>query len=186
MKSFSEYLTESKKVYQFKLGFAGELPEGFEEKLRMGLSKYGLVNLSKGKSTPINKRPLDFPNLQNTEVTYFETDVNYPTTTEVLTEYLSNLCVVPRSHVIVHNLNDPLDVAQEEKTEDKPYEAMLNTEELGGENAQGDVGGNRVMELLKELEKARQEREIDPIEGAPAGESKDIGDAENSKAVVGG
>jgi hypothetical protein len=42
------------------------------------------------------------------------------------------------------------------------------------------------MELLKELEKARQEREIDPMEGVPTGESKDIDNSENSKAVVGG
>jgi len=185
MKSFNEYLTESKKVYQFKLGFAGELPEGFEDRLKMGLEKYGLVNLSGGKRTPISKRPLDFPNLENTEVTYFETDVNYPTTTGVLTEYLSNLCVVPRSHVIVHNLNDPLDVAQEETDEDTPYESMLNTEDMGGESAQGDVGNNRVMELLKELEKARQEREIDPVESVKAGDAKDISNKENAKSPIG-
>ena len=41
------------------------------------------------------------------------------------------------------------------------------------------------MDLLKELETAPKEREIDPMEGAPKGESADIGDTENTKAVVG-
>ena len=30
MKSFTEYLTESKKTYKFKIGVANELPEGFK------------------------------------------------------------------------------------------------------------------------------------------------------------
>jgi len=56
---------------------------------------------------------------------------------------------------------------------------------MGGESAQDSVGGNRVMDLLKELETARKEREIDPMDGAPTGESKDIKDTENTKAVIG-
>jgi len=42
------------------------------------------------------------------------------------------------------------------------------------------------MNLLKELETARKENEHSGAEGAPVGESSDIGDVENSKAVVGG
>jgi hypothetical protein len=41
------------------------------------------------------------------------------------------------------------------------------------------------MNLLKELETARKEREHDPMDGAPAGESKDIGDTENTKSTLG-
>jgi hypothetical protein len=33
---------------------------------------------------------------------------------------------------------------------------------MGGESAQDSVGENRVMELLKELEKVKTEREHDP------------------------
>ena len=41
------------------------------------------------------------------------------------------------------------------------------------------------MELLKELETARKERDNDPTEGAPAGESKDIDSKENAKSPIG-
>ena len=51
-------------------------------------------------------------------------------------------------------------------------------------DAQSSVAGGRVMDLLKELETARKERETDYVGEAPAGDSKDIGDAENSKAVL--
>ena len=51
--------------------------------------------------------------------------------------------------------------------------------------AQDTVGGNRIMDLLKELETARKDREIDPVEGVKPGESKDISDKENAKSPIG-
>jgi hypothetical protein len=56
---------------------------------------------------------------------------------------------------------------------------------MGGESAQEAVAGNRVMDLLKELEVARKERGYDPIDGVPAGDSKDIENTENSASTVG-
>jgi len=184
MKKFVEYLTESKKTYEFKVGVAGELPEGFEDRLEMALQKFSLANLSAGKRTPITERPLDFPQLQNTEVTYYEAEVNYPTTVQVLQQYLGNVCSVPQSHIIVRGMNEPQE-AYQSTAEQEPYEALLNTEDMGGESAQDSAGAGRVMELLKELEKARSEREIDPAEGTPKGESKDISMDENSKSPIG-
>ena len=185
MRSFTEILTESKKTYQFKIGVAGPLPEGFEDTLETILKKYGANNLTSGKKTPIQERPLDFPQLQNMEVTYFEVAVEYPTTSQVLQEYVGNCCGIDQAHIIVRNMNDPREEYQEIK-DDAPYEAMLNKEDMGGETAQEDVAGNRIMSLLKELETARKENEHSGAEGAPVGESSDIGDAENTKAVVGG
>ena len=141
--------------------------------------------MTSGKKTPIQERPLDFPQLQNMEVTYFEVAVEYPTTSQVLQEYVGKCCGVDQAYIIVRNANDPREEYQETK-DDAPYEAMLTKEDMGGETAQEDVAGNRVMSLLKELETARKENEHSGAEGAPVGESSDIGDAENTKAVVGG
>ena len=168
MKRFADYLTESKKTYKFKVGVAGDLPEGCVDSMKMALEKYDLVNLTSGKRTPITERPLDFPQLQNIEITYYEAEVNYPTTAQVLGEYLSDCCKISKSHIIVRNINEPQEEYQAPLKE-TPYESLLNTEDMGGESAQKDVGGDRVMELLKELEKARKEREIDPVEAAPKG-----------------
>ena len=185
MRSFTEILTESTKTYEFKIGVAGELPEGFEEKLKSSLEKYKVISLSSGKRTPITERPLDFPQLENMEVTYFDAELTYPSTSQVLQEYVGQCCSIPQSNIIVRNANDPREEYQQ-PVDDSPYESKLTTEDMGGESAQADVAGNRVMDLLKELETARKEREIDPIESAPAGDSKDIGDTQNTKAVVGG
>mgnify|MGYP000243911760 CR=1 FL=1 len=184
MRSFNEILTESKKTYEFKVGVAGDMPDEFESKMKTALEKYDVVNMSKGKKTPIQERPLDFPQLQNMEVTYFEVELNYPTTQQVLQEYLGQSCKIHQSYIIVRNMNAPQEEYQAEK-DDSPYEAILTKEDMGGESAQDSVGGNRVMDLLKELETARKERENDPMQAAPQGESKDIDSSENAKSPIG-
>jgi|TARA_B110000977_G_C10948629_1_gene443804 hypothetical protein len=185
MKSFEQYLTESKKTYEFNIGVAGELPDGFEDMLETSLKKFNIVNMSAGKRTPIQERPLDFPRLQNCEVTFFEVEVDYPTTPQVLQEYVGTCCGIDQAYVIVRNINDPREEYQ--KPKDKtPYESVLNTEDMGGESAQDDVAGPRIMNLLKELEVARQERDMDMTGGVTAGKTKDIQNVENSTSVVGG
>ena len=181
-----KYLTESKKTYEFKVGVAGKLPEGFEDRLETAMQKFSVANMSTGKKTPIQERPLDFPQLQNMEVTYYEVEVNYPTTVQVLQEYVGKCCGIEQSHIIVRNMNEPQEAYQEEASGQETYEAKLATEELESDpKAQEAVGNTRVMDLLKELESARKERDNDPMDGAPKGESADISDAENNKSTLG-
>lgn len=184
MKNFAQFLTESKKTYEFKIGVAGEIPEGFEDRLETSLNKFKLSSLTKGKRTPIQERPLDFPQLQNMEVTYFEATVEYPTTQQMMQEYVGHCCNIPQSHIIVRNPNEPQEVYQEEEKTDGPYEIKLTKEELESEDGQALAGTNRVMDLLKELEDARKDKDHDPIADTPKGESKDIDDKENTKAVI--
>ena len=186
MKNFKDFLVESKKTYKFTVRVAGELPEKFTETLETALKKYDLVNISSAKRTPITEKPLDFPQLQNLEVNHIDVEVNYPATSHVLERYITDICRVPHSHIVVRGENDPVEREQEAPS-DAPYEALLTNEELEGpgDDAQKQAGGNRVMDLLKELEVARKEREADPIAGVKAGESKDIGDVENTKSPIG-
>jgi hypothetical protein len=166
MTRFQEILNESKKTYNFKIGVAGDLPEGCEENMRTSLKKFDITEMSKGKRTPVQERPLDFPTLENMNVTYFDVALNYPTTAPVLAEYISQCCNIHTSHLVVKNEGNMSDVYQA-IPEDTTYETMLTTEDMGGESAQKDVGENRVMDLLKELEVARKEREHDPSAAAP-------------------
>ena len=174
-----QILAESTKTYPFKIGVAGDLPEGFADHLESALEKFVVVKMSNGKKTPIQKRPLDFPALENERATYFETELQYPTTTQVLQQYIKNYCNIPESHVIVRNPNEPQEAYQEPKS-DEPYEAKLNTAYEDSKDEQKSAGSMRVMELLKELEKARKERSAPDAVGeikAP----KDGGVTENAE-----
>lgn len=184
MKSFKELLLESQKTYKFKIRVAGEMPEGFEDRLKTNMQKFEVINMGAAKRAPITERPLDFPQLQNIEVTTYEVEVKYPTTSHILEQYIVQNCMVPHSHVTVRGEFDPIE-EQQSQEEAGEYQTMLTTEDMGGTSAQESVGSNRVMELLKELETARKEREIDPMEGAPKGESKDIDEQSNTKSPLG-
>ena len=153
---FKKILAESKKTYRFKLGLAGELPENISDTLKQALSKYETVSLSKGKKTPITERPLDFPKLQNMEVTYFDAELAYPTTPEILEQYVSLITKIPMSHVIVRTDVQNADYPTDKKEE--PYVAKLETPlEQADKKAQDQVGQKRVTEILKQMEKDRKE-----------------------------
>jgi hypothetical protein len=158
MRSFQEILNESKKTYPFKIGLAGELPEGVADKLKTALQRFGVINITAGKKTPIQEQPLDFPNLKNTEVTYYEAELRYPTTDAVLQEYIAQNCTISASHIRVRNAHDPLVVDQQILDKNEPYETLLTKEHIDAVSAQQDVGENRIMDLLKELETAKKER----------------------------
>ena len=188
MKRFGEFLTEAKKEYHFKIGIAGQLPENFEDNLESCLQKYSVANMSTAKKTPIQERPLDFPHLQNTEVHYFEVTLNYPTIDNVLQEYIANCCDCAVDHIRVVNphAQDIADGVEIKKN--TPYEPLLDNEyqdPVSSDAAQQNVGGNKVMDLLAELEKARKERENDPMESAPKGESQDVTNEENATSPIG-
>jgi len=159
MKRLIEYLTESSKTYPFKIGVAGDIPEGFNDSLRSAMEKFSVASISVGKKTPIQQHPLDFPQMENTEVTYWDVEIKYPTTDAVLQEYLSNTCTISKSKIVVRNANSPLEKQSPDQLDtDTTYEVLLTKEDLGGTSAQSSVGNNRVMDLLKELETARKER----------------------------
>ena len=152
---FKKILAESKKTYRFKLGLAGELPENINDALKQALSKYEIVSLSKGKKTPITERPLDFPKLQNMEVTYFDAELAYPTTPEILEQYVSLITKIPMSHTIVRTDVQHADYPTDKKEE--PYVAKLETPlEQADKKAQDQVGQKRVTEILKQMEKDRK------------------------------
>ena len=65
MKTFKEYLTEAQKTYMVRIKVAGELPEGFESKLKSYMEKFQTVSFKKVASTPIQEHPHEFQRLKN-------------------------------------------------------------------------------------------------------------------------
>ena len=187
---FEKYLAESTKTYPFKIGVAGDLPEGFADTLESALAKFVVVKMSNGKKTPIQKRPLDFPALENERTTYFETELQYPTTTQVLQQYIKTYTNLPESHIIVRNPNEPQEEYQAEK-DDAPYEAKLNSPYEDSKDEHKSAGMSRVMDLLKELEKERKERPAPDAAGdikAPkdGGTTENADDSKNKMSPISG
>lgn len=172
MKSFKDYLTESKKQYDFKIKIAGDFTAEQEESLKSALDKYAIKDFKKAGKTPIQSLPLDFPQVKNCEVNIYEVTLDYPTTQFELTEYISNCCGVHKSHLAVRRPGEPSEEYQHE--EPKREGALLNDpdyKEAGNpqfEDYYGDkYNSGFVKELNDILKLQRKERgEQIPTEGA--------------------
>lgn len=162
MKTFFDYLSESNKIYQFKIAIAGNNQSDLTAKLKTVLEKFGVEKMTAGKTTPIQATPLEFPQLTNMDITHYELEVRYPVTAPIIEEHIAHTCGIPRAYIHVRSAQDPINVTYETGApKSETYKSLLDTVELGGDSAQNMAGQNRVMELLKELEVARKENPYD-------------------------
>jgi hypothetical protein len=161
MRTFIDYLFESveTKKYAFKVKIAGDLPENCEDVMENALKKYDVNKFSKSKTTPIQAKVHDFPTLENLQVNIFDIELNYPTTSQVLINYLSEHTGITTERIRVRS---PLEEAEAELNvahmqEDSDGKALL-TQDYQKENHQDLVGEKKVASLLKELTKDRKDK----------------------------
>ncbi len=159
MKSFQEYIVESKKTYPFTIKLCGALPESSDKIMKSAMHKFTVNKLSKGKSTPIQAMPLDFPGQSNVEVHVFEVDLQYPTTSAVLTELLADNLKISPAQIRVRNPIEMAEIALNLEHNEKSGEALLNKEYETDSKAQNTVGQKSVSNFLKELTKTRVDME---------------------------
>jgi hypothetical protein len=196
MKTFKEYLSESKKQYDFRVKIAGEVDAVKEAALKSSLEKYVVSGFKKVAKTPIQELPLDFPQVRNCEVNIYEVTLDYPTTQNELTEYLSTELGVSKQRLAVRRPGEPSEEYQEPAEQREG--ALLNDpdyKEAGNpqfEDYYGDKYNSgfvkELNDILKLQRKARGE-EI-PVEGAakfnvdsPANEHSPIAKGEGTYVV---
>ena len=103
MKTFSQYLTESEKTFDYRIKICGdvnaELLKMFKEKLK----KFDPVKISDPKTTPVQAKPADFPGMTNQRVTIIDGSFRYPATPPQI-EQMAELCGITADHVCVNDL----------------------------------------------------------------------------------
>ncbi len=161
MKSFTEYLIESveEKKYAFKIKIAGELPENCEDVMETALKKYDVTKFTKSKTVPIQSKVPDFPAMENIEVSVFDIELTYPTTSQVLTSYMAEQTGVSLDRIKVRSPLEEAEVELNTEHSDKKENKSLLTQDYQKENNQGIVGDKGVSNFLKELSKARKDLE---------------------------
>lgn len=156
MKSFKDYLTESKKTYAFKIKVAGDLPEGFSDDLRSAMNKFSIANLNKGKTSPIQENQADFPQLKNESVTVFDLEVHYPTTPQVLEQYISDVCGCAKTHLRVRGANEAaVSYQEEENFKEADKKPLIGQCDPPPADHQDLVGEKQKMSMLKDLMKEK-------------------------------
>ena len=169
MSTFKDYLTESAKSYDYKIKVAGELEEGFANKLESALAKFEVAKMSTGKKTPITTMPLDFPRLSNEQVTIFDVTTNYPASQRVMHEYLSDILRIPATHLVIRKPGEPTEEYQEQMqvAKNSEYQNKLLDLEMKDSpkvNAEEFHSTKANISLLKELLKDREVNKDAPKE----------------------
>jgi hypothetical protein len=167
MKTFREYLAESKKIYSFKVKVAGEVPKDFEKDLKERLEKHKVVTFEKMKTTPVQKTPLDFPELTNKEVTTFEVVLEYPVTAPEISSDIRDMGL-EESCYRVRGSGEPSEVDQLQVAAEPSGESVLTDNEYkDGDNVKHKdyFGDDFNKSFLKDLSKTAKERDKESGKG---------------------
>ena len=174
MSTFKDYLTESAKSYDYKIKVAGELEEGFANKLESALAKFEVAKMSAGKKTPIMTMPLDFPRLSNEQVTIFDVTTNYPSSAREMKEFIGTYMNIPQTHIVVRKPGEPTEEYQEQMQVAKQSEYKNKLQDIEYKdapkvNAEEFHSTKANMSLLKELLKDREDNKDHPKGGQETG-----------------
>ena len=187
MSTFTKYLTESSKSYDYKIKVAGDIGKEFATRMETCLQKFEVSKMSAGKKTPIQSLPLDFPALSNESVTIFDVTTNYPASAMEMKEYVGTYMNVPQTHIVVRKPDEPTEEYQEQmataaKSEYKNKLQDIEMSDAPKVNAEDFHSTKANMSLLKELLKNRK-AEPHKIDGGKAADDiKGITTKEDEKA----
>jgi hypothetical protein len=158
--TFKTYLLESKKTYSFRVKIAGNCPKQCEQLIKDALAKHDCFKVSKGTRTPIQETPFDFPNLKNMEVTFFDVECNYPTTSNVVRDRVGESLNIGLNLINVRNPQEQaeLELNQEHMKTPGNGESLLEKEYETNTAGQDLVGEKHVSNFLKELSKINADR----------------------------
>lgn len=141
MKSFLQYLTESKQDYSFRIVLAAKPEAGFSKTIKQALAGYGVKSVADAKSHMIEKSHPMFPGLANPEIYTIDVVCEYPTTATQIRKSLTDHSV-DKATVAVENLAFAEDMASEAKqiaaNTDKEPLLMREYEKVKVEHPYGD------------------------------------------------
>jgi len=160
MKTFKEYLTENKKVYSFKIKVAGDVPENFQETLKIELDRCKVLTLEKIATTPIQQLPLDFPTLSNAEVTVFEVVCEYPINSQQIVSSLKTIGL-DETFFRVRGSSEPSEIDQILMNSESKNDPFEDTAKIKHKDYFGDDFNKG---FLKDLDKAAKTRKKDGVQ----------------------
>jgi hypothetical protein len=155
MKSFKEYLTESKRVYEFKVKIAGECPKDCHSQIKTALSQFHVESCSTGKRTPIQETHKEFPDYKNVNVTLFDVCTSYPATSHQVRDKIAECLRIAHSAIMVRNIHEAAEEEINHQHDTKSGNSVLQTD-YEASNNQKMVGTEHAMSLLKELGKTKK------------------------------
>ena len=154
MKSFKEYLTEGKKIYEFKVKIAHDCPKDTVAKLKAALGEFHVTSVSAGKSVPIQERHSEFPEHRNIAMTVFDITTDYPATNKQIQDKIAAVLNLSHASVKVKNLAEEAEDSINHAYDRRTGKAVGGTD-YEDEDNQDLVGEKRKLNFLQELTKEK-------------------------------
>jgi len=131
MRSLKQHIMESVHTYNYTIKIAGTIDKNFLDMFKYNLNKFDPVEISEPKSTPIQKSPYGFPNLENESVTIIKAEFRYPAT-EPMIQQIAQLCGynVNMVRVIGTKFDDSIDSEQAGYQNEMSHSPLLDHTEL--------------------------------------------------------
>jgi hypothetical protein len=137
MRSLRQYLTESVRTYRYTIKIAGDCDKNFMDMFKHNLSKFDPVKIEDPKTTPVQKDPYGFPELENESVTIIKAEFKYPATEPMIQQLAQMLgCNINRVRVLTTDYNDSINSEAEgyaNETKDEPLLLQTELEDNGKE-----------------------------------------------------
>jgi hypothetical protein len=154
MKSFKEYLTESKKIYEFKVKIAGECPKDCQAQIKAALAEFHVASVSAARRTPINPHYADFPDHKNIRMTIFDVTTDYPANSMQVRERVASGLGMAQANVKVKTIGEEHEYEINHAHDERTGEAIIGTDYEPSTN--GHLYGEKYnLSFLKELGKEK-------------------------------
>ena len=131
MKSLRHYLMESARTYKYTIKIAGDLDKHFLDMFTHNLSKFDPVKIEDPKTTPIQKDPYGFPELQNESITIIKAEFKYPANEPMIQQVAQMLgCNINKVRVTTTDYNDSINAENEKFGNEMKAEPLLLQPEM--------------------------------------------------------
>ena len=161
MKSLKKYIAESVKSYNYTIKIAGEVDKNFIDLFKYNLNKFEPIKISDAKSTPIQKDPYGFPNLQNQPITIIRAEFRYPATEPMIQQIAQLLGYnVNMVRVIGADFDDSINSEMDAYANEMREDPLLTHEEMGGQPGAKEASKAYAGSYLDSMKKQAEGNEI--------------------------
>jgi len=139
MKTFREYLAESKKQYKLTIKLSFKPDSAWEDRIESALGRFELVSASKARSLPIKKADRDFPTLSAPETYAIDVVLDYPASVEMVRNCLSQLgLAIEQVAVISTDWDESMTTEEDNIQKNMADERPLMMKDLEGNDVKTD------------------------------------------------
>lgn len=162
MKSLKQYIVESVHTYNYTIKIAGDVDKNFIDLFKYNLKKFDPVKIDEPKSTPIQKDPYGFPNLNNQSVTIIKAEFRYPATEPMIQQIAQLLGYqVDMVRVISSDYDDSINSETTGYANEMDHNPLLLHTELEEQPGAKEANKNYSDSYLSSIQKQAQDSKID-------------------------